>query len=370
VAVSLVLLIAAGLLVRTLELAQSTDVRFDSKELVVLSMDLNALDHDQARATALRAQLAERLKNLPGIQSVSSAQIMPFAGRRDDAIDLEGGESGLRVNANAVSPGYFQTLGIQLLRGRQFTEDDARSGSSSAIVSQAMVNSFWANVDPLGKRFRDGDGKSHEIIGVVGDISSTHLGKLDGPLFYTTDSLTNLGAQSFVVRTIGDAKKSVSAIREAAHSVDEHASFTVEPLEENIRHTLEPARTGAWFSGTISLLALIIAATGIYGVLSYRVVERTSEIGIRMALGAQSRDVLLFILLDGMKLAIIGTAIGVAAGIVVSRVLGSMMFGVASTDAITFAAVSLGALVVALLACYIPARRATNVDPLVALRSE
>jgi len=152
VAVSLVLLIAAGLLVRTLQQAQSTDVGFDSKKLLVLSMDLNALGYDEARTITLRAQLAERLKNLPGIQSVSSAEIMPFAGRRDDAIDVEGGESGLRVNANAVSPDYFQTLGIQLLRGRQFTEDDVRSGSSPAVVSQAMANSFWSSADPIGMR--------------------------------------------------------------------------------------------------------------------------------------------------------------------------------------------------------------------------
>ena len=370
VAVSLVLLIAAGLLVRTLQQAQSTDVGFDSKKLLVLSMDLNALGYDEARTITLRAQLAERLKNLPGIQSVSSAEIMPFAGRRDDAIDVEGGESGLRVNANAVSPDYFQTLGIQLLRGRQFTEDDVRSGSSPAVVSQAMANSFWSSADPIGKRFRDGDGKSHEIIGVVGDISSTHIGKLDGPLFYTTDSLTNLSGHSFVLRANGNLNEGVSAVREAAHSVENQASFTVEPLEENVRRALEPARTGAWFSGTISLLALIIAATGIYGVLSYNVVERTSEIGIRMALGAQRRDVLLFIVGAGMKLALIGTASGVAVGAVLTKVLGSMVFSLASTDAITFATVSIGALVVSLLACYLPARRATNVDPLVALRSE
>ena len=370
VAVSMVLLIGAGLLVRTLQKAQSTDVGFDSKDLIVLSMDVTPLGYDAARATSLRAQLAERLKALPGIKSVSGAEIMPFAGRRDDVMDIEGGDSGLRVNANAVSPEYFQTLGIPLRRGRLFTDEDVRSGQSPAVVSQATANRFWAGGNPIGQRFRDGDGKSHEVIGVVADVSSTYIGKLDGPFFYTTDSLTNLSAHGFVLRTNGNVNASLIAVREAARSLDKDAFFTAEPLEENVRRTLEPVRTGVWFSGTVSLLALIIAATGIYGVLSYNVVERTSEIGIRMALGAQRRSVLLLIVSDGLKLAMIGTAIGVAVGVVLTKVLGSVLVNLSATDAITFVTISSGALVVSLLACYIPARRATKVDPLVALRNE
>jgi len=370
VAVSLVLLIGAGLLVRTIQRAQSTDVGFDSKNLLVVSMDLSAQGYDEARATTLHEQIAERLKTLPGIRFVSAAQTMPFAGRRDDAIDIEGGESGLRVNANAVSPEYFRTLGIPLRRGREFTDEDVRSGQSPAVISQAMAKSFWSTDNPIGKRFRDGDGKSHEIIGVVGDISSTHLGKLDGPFFYTPGSLPELGQRSFVLRTNGNLKASVSAVREAASSLDKDAFVTVEPLEENVRRTLEPARAGAWFSGTVSLLALIIAATGIYGVLSYNVAERTSEIGLRMALGAQRRNVLLLIVGDGMKLALIGSAIGLAGAVVLMKIMASVLFGLGPADALTFAFVSGGALLVALVACYIPARRATKVDHLVALRNE
>jgi putative ABC transport system permease protein len=366
VTVSLVLLIGAGLIVRTLQRAQSSDVGFDSKNLMVLSMDVSALGYDEARVTTIRTQLAERLKSMPEIKQVSSAQIMPFAGRRDDAIDIEGEGSGLSVNANQVSPEYFQTLGIHLRRGREFTEEDVRSGQSPAIISQAMANRFWSDADPIGKGFRDGDSNWHEIIGVVSDISSTYVGKVDGPLFYTPASLTQSVGQSFILRLNGN----VNAVREAARSIDKDAFVTVEPLEENVRRALEPARTGAWFAGSISLLALIIAATGIYGMLSYNVVERTSEVGIRMALGAQRRSVLLLIVGDGMKLAVIGTAAGLAVAFTLTRVLGSVVFGVATTDALAFTAVAIGALVVALLACYIPARRATKVDPLVALRRE
>ena len=370
VAVSLVLLIGAGLLVRGLQQAQSTDLGFDQKNLVVLSMDLTTQGYDEVRAATFHAQLSERLKGLPGIRSVSLAQTVPFAGGRDETIDIEGGGSTLSVSANEVSAHYFQTLGIPLRRGRYFTEEDAHNGQSPAVISQAMANRFWPGADPLGKRFRDNPGTSHEIIGVVADISSRHIGRLDGPFFYTPASPAKLTGHSFVLRTNENVAASVTAVREVARSLDKDVFITAEPLEENVRRGLEPARMGAWFSGTVSLLALLIAATGIYGMLSYLVVERTSEIGIRMALGAQRPNVLLLIVGDGMKLAGVGIVIGVAVAFVLTKVMSSLLFGIGQTDALTFVAVSIGALGVALLACYIPARRATKVDPLVALRNE
>jgi len=370
VAVSLVLLIGSGLLVRGLQQAQSTNLGFEQKSLVVATMDLTTQGYDEARAATFQAQLSERLKALPGIKSVSLAQTVPFAGGRDETIDIEGGGATLSVSANEVSADYFQTLGIPLRRGRYFTDEDARSGQSPAVISQAMANRFWPGADPIGKRFKDTPGTSHEIIGVVADISSRHIGRLDGPFFYTPASPTRLTGHSFVLRTNENVAASVSAVREVARSLDKDVFVTVEPLEENVRRGLEPARMGAWFSGTVSLLALLIAATGIYGMLSYLVVERTSEIGIRMALGAQRPNVLLLIIGDGMKLAVVGIVIGVAVAFVLAKVMSSLLFGIGQTDAVTFATISIGALAVALLACYIPARRATKVDPLVALRNE
>ena len=370
VAVSLVLLIGAGLLVRGLQQAQSTDLGFDQRNIVVLSMDLTTQGYDEARAAAFHSQLGERLKALPGIKSVSLAQTVPFAGGHDETIDIEGGGSALSVSSNEVSPEYFRTLGIPLRRGRYFTDEDARGGASPAVISQAMASRFWPGADPMGKRFKDNAGTSHEVVGLVADISSRQIGKLDGPFFYTPASPAKLSGHSFVLRTNENQSASVSAVREAARSLDKDVFVTAEPLEENVRRGLEPARIGAWFSGTVSLLALMIAATGIYGMLSYLVVERTSEIGIRMALGAQRRSVLLLIVSDGMKLAGIGAAIGVAVAIVLAKVMSSLLFGLGPADAFTFATVSLGALAVALLASYIPARRATKVDPLVALRNE
>lgn len=374
VAVSLVLLIGAGLLVRGLQQAQSTDLGFDQKNLVVVSMDLTTQGYDEARAATFHAQLFERLKTLPGIKSAGLVQTVPFAGWRDETIQLEDREaSTLSVSANEVSADYFQTLGIPLRRGRYLTEEDARSGAAPAVISQAMATRFWPGTDPIGHRIKDSADRSHEIIGIVADISSRQVGKLDGPLFYMpvqSGSPGKLIANSFVVRTNENQRGVVSAVREVAHSLDKDAVISVAPLEENVRRMLEPARVSAWFSGTVSLLALIIAATGIYGMLSYLVVERTSEIGVRMALGAERRNVVLLIVADGMKLVGIGTAIGLVVAIVLTRVMTTLLFGLAPTDVLTFAAVSIGALAVALVACYIPARRATKVDPLVALRSE
>jgi predicted permease len=377
VAVSLVLLIGAGLLVRGLQQAQSTDLGFDHKNLVVVSMDLTTQGYDEARAATFHAQLSERLKALPGIKSVSRAQTVPFTGGRDETIEIEGAEatatshgSAPSVSANEVSAEYFQTLGIPLRRGRYFTEEDARSGASPAVISEAMARRFWAGADPLGKRFKDNAGTSHEIVGVVSDISSKQIGKLDGPFFYTPASPVKLTGHSFVLRTNENLAARLSAVREVARLLDKDVFVSAEPLEENVRRGLEPARMSAWFSGTISLLALLIAATGVYGMLSYLVVERTSEIGIRMALGAERRNVLLLIVSDGMKLAGIGIVIGVSVAFVLAKVMSSMVFGLGPADAFTFATVSIGALAVALLACYIPAKRATKVDPLVALRNE
>ena len=370
VAVSLVLLIGAGLLVRGLQQAQSTDLGFDHKNLAVLSMDLTTQGYDEAGATTLHAQLAERLKALPVIKSVSLAAIVPFSGLLETTIGIDGGQAAVNVGANVVSADYFQTLGIPLRRGRQFTEDDARSGQSPAVISQAMANRFWPGADPIGMRFKDLAGTSHEVIGVVADISSRQVGQLDGPLFYTPARPDKLAGLTFVLRTNDNVSASVTAIRDVARSLDKDAFIAVEPLAENVSRMLEPARTGAWFSGTVSLLALLIAATGIYGMLSYHVVERTNEIGIRMALGAQRRNVLLLVVSDGMKLAAIGIAIGLVIAIALTKVMGSMLVGIGPTDAFTFVIVSTGALAVALLACYVPARRATKVDPLVALRDE
>jgi putative ABC transport system permease protein len=333
-------------------------------------MDLTPQGYDEARASTFYAQLSERLKTSPAIKSVSLAQVPPFSGTRETTIDVEGGGvSSVSAGANVVSAEYFQTLGIPLKRGRQFSEEDGRTGEQPAVISQAMADRFWAGADPIGQRFRD-NGISHRIIGVVADISSRQVGELDGPLFYTPASPAKLNGLSFVLRTNENVAASMSAVREAARSVDKNVFVSVEPLEANVSRMLEPARMGAWFSGTVSLLALLIAATGIYGMLSYLVVERTSEISIRMALGAQRRNVLLLIVGDGMKLAAIGTAIGLAGAVALTKAMSSLLVEIGPIDSFTFVVVSTGALAVALLACYVPAHRATKVDPLVALRDE
>src|ERR1700754_253468 len=255
VAVSLVLLIGAGLLVRGLQQAQSAELGFDQKNLLVLSLDRATQHQDEARTTPLYAQLSERLKVLPGVESVSLAGVVPFAGVREAAIEIEGHEatsgSAISANANIASPEYFRTLGIPILRGRPFSEADALG--QSAVISQAMANRFWPGADPIGKRFKESGGTSYEIIGVAADISSKRVGQLDGPLFYTPASPHDLTDLSFVLRTNGNQAASISAVRELGRSLDKDAVVTAEPLEENVRRMLEPERMGAWFAGTVSL---------------------------------------------------------------------------------------------------------------------
>lgn len=212
VAVSLVLLIGAGLLVRGLQQAQSTELGFDQKNLLVLSMDLTTQGYDEARASTLYAQLSERLKALPAIRSVSLAEVAPFSGARETTIDIAGRGSSLSVGANIVSAEYLKTLGVPIRRGRQFTEEDARVGQSPAVISQAMANRFWPGVDTIGQRFKESGGTSHEIIGVVADISSRQVGKLDGPLFYAPASPAKLSGLSFILRTNENLPAAIGAV--------------------------------------------------------------------------------------------------------------------------------------------------------------
>jgi len=200
-----------------------------------------------------------------------------------------------------------------------------------------MANRFWPGADPLGQRFKDTAGTSHEIIGVVADISSRQVGKLDGPLFYTPASPAKLSGLSFILRTNDDQPATIGAIREVARSLDKDAFVSAEPLAENVRRTLEPARTGAWFSGTISLLALLIAATGIYGMLSYLVVDRTSEIGIRMALGAHGRSVLWLVLREALLLVAVGLVIGVLTSLAVTKTAATLLYELKPNDPLTIA---------------------------------
>ena len=235
-----------------------------------------------------------------------------------------------------------------------------------------MADRFWPDEDPIGKRFKD-NSSSYEIIGVARDISSLDLAQHDGPFIYLParfDRQAHEPALTLLLKADGNQPALAGAARDAVRSLDKNLVVSVKQLAENLASRLQPARTGAIFSGALGLLALLLAATGIYGVMTYFVSARTREIGIRVALGAQTSDVLKLVGNDGMRLALIGVVIGLAASLALTRLMTSFLFGVAPTDALTFAVVSVGLMAVALLACYVPARRATKVDPVVILRYE
>jgi predicted permease len=377
VAVSLVLLISAGLLLRSLQRAQSTDRGFDPEQVLALSLDTTAQGYDSPRTVELYRQLTERLAALPGVKSVGLASAIPFAGTQFTGIEIEDQGTKLagrsfQVNVNVVSPSYFQTLGIPLLRGRQFSGQEVTGSQSAAVVSKAMADRFWPNQDPIGKHFKDSS-SSYEIIGLASDISSIDLAEHDGPLVYLpaqTEGQTDKGGLTVLLKAGGNPSALAGTARDVVRSLDKNLVVSVKQLEENLDSRLQPARTGAMFSGALSLLALLLAATGIYGVMAYFVTERTREIGIRVALGAQTSDVLKLVVRNGMRLALSGVVIGLTGSFALTRLMSSFLFGVAPTDALTFAVVSVGLIAVALVACYIPARRAMKVDPVVALRYE
>jgi len=324
-------------------------------------------------------QVAERVRTLPGVKSASWATDLPLSDNTDClsfsiAGRPEPGPGKAReARFNVVGPGYFQTLGIPLLRGRDFTGQDTGATPGVVLINQAMVRSYWADEDPLGKQITM-DGKSFfSIVGVVGNVHQLGQVSETSPEFYLSylQDPVDWPYRTLTVRTAGDPLKLVNLVKQAVWSVNRDQPVSnIRTMEQVLAESVAQPRIFTLLLGVFAALALALASVGIYGVVSYSVSQRTHEVGVRLALGAEQFDVLRLVIGQGMLLTGIGLGIGLAGAMALTRFLSSFLYGVRPTDPITFAAVALVLAVVALLAAYIPARRAMKVDPMVALRYE
>ncbi|HYG10021.1 MAG TPA: ABC transporter permease [Pyrinomonadaceae bacterium] len=387
VAVSLILLIGAGLLINSFMRLSSVDPGFRTDKLLTMQVELSELKYpDHARRSAFYTELINRIEALPGVSSAAVTNWIPLV-RQGDSIgfSIEGRPDpapgqGKRptVVTRVTSPHYFQTMGIQLLQGRGFVEQDRVDAPAVAVINETMARRFWPDQDPIGKRITPGSPDSPDpddwitIVGIARDVRQFELVADPKPQMYLTYAQAGFFApRHLVVSTNVEPLGLASMVRKAVWEIDKDQPVSnIRTMEEVLSESIARQRFSMLLLGIFAAVALVLAAVGIYGVMSYSVAQRTREIGIRMALGARRSDVLKLTVGGGLKLVLIGVAIGLGAAFILTRVMSSLLFGVSATDPTTFIIISLVLIGVAVLASYIPARRATRVDPMVALRYE
>ena len=387
IAISLVLLIGAALALESLARLTMVKPGFDTQNVLTFALSLPGQTYDTpAKRTAFFDQAISRVSAIPGVDCAAIIDTLPLREGGDILFSIEGetavAPAGQPLDAEfrIVSPDYFRVLRIPLMRGREFTAADNASGAPVVVINQTMARMFWPAKDPIGRQVWLGKGLGpalsepapRRVIGIVGDVRESALGDMPGQGMFIpyTQTKWNTSA-SFLLRTRAAAAVSLPAIRSALHDVDPGEPLrNVESMEQVVSGSLNDWRFHAILLGIFGALALVMAAVGVYGVISYSVAQRTHEIGVRMALGAQRGSVLRLVIGQGLTLAGIGIAAGIAAAFGLTRLMESLLYGVSASDPLTFAAVAILLLVVALLACYVPARRAMKVDPMVALRYE
>jgi predicted permease len=379
IALALVALVGAGLFIRSMQNAQRIDPGFESTNLFMFNFDLGALHYDEGHGQQFFRAAIERAQASPGVQFATIADGPPLvgAGGFSRTIFPEGqdettGYRGTLTQLNNIAPNFFETLRIPLVAGREFNDSDRATTKPVAIASEAMAKHFWPNENVVGKRFHFfGDPTLREIVGVVRNTVVNNIGEEPQPLAYLPLTQNYSPAVVLQVRTAGRPEALISTVRAQVQSLDNNLALTnVQTIGEVIGQGLWAPRMGAALLAVFGALALILAVIGVYGVLSYSVNQQTREIGIRMAMGAQTGRVLSLIVGQGMRLAAAGLALGLLAAFAAMRLLGTLLFGVSAHDPLTFGAVSLVLALAAVFACYIPARRATKVDPIIALRYE
>ena len=382
VALSLILLVMAGLMIRSF--AKLTNIDPGMTTANVMSMRINrspAKSKDGSQNAIFFQNVIDRVKTLPGVEAAGVASHTPFVFTEEWPITVEsvsnGGVQTQSIDTRTVSADYFTTLQIPLVGGQVFSAEDGPQSAPVVIVNQAMVNRYWSNQDPVGKRIRIGDLNSKSpwftVKGVVKDSAQSALDEEISPEIYFAlgQMAGRYRRMNLTVRTSVDPKSTLAAIQSAIREVDkDQPVYQIQTMEELIGDSVATRRFALTILILFAVLALVLAGSGIYGVISYSVTQRTQEIGIRMALGASARDVLRLVLSEFMRLTAVGIALGLIGAYALTRLMTSLLFGVTPTDITTFVLVSIGLSVVALVACLIPARRATRVDPLVALRYE
>ena len=377
IAASLVLLIGAGLFVRSLRSAYSVDLGFDPDRMAVVAFNLRLQGYDEPRGRLLMDAMLDKARSIPGVQSAVFAQV-PLLGmeaRQRRGFRIEGytprpGED-MEYHFNHVGPGYFRTLGAKLLEGREFTSDDRTGAQGAVVVTEAFAKRFWPGQNAIGKRLLSGRQTSYQVVGVVANARYVFLNEPALPMVFLAAAQNYSSGMTLHVRTSGDPAAIVPVLRKELLDLNKDLPIVkAATLFEHMGTALLPARMAGFLFSVFGLIALALATLGTYGVVAYAVTQRTREIGVRIALGARHGEILGFILRGGAGLAVTGVAIGLAVSLVVTRFLSTFLYGISPTDPVTFAGISILLMLIALAACYIPARRAGGIDPMVALRHD
>lgn len=374
VAISLPLLICAGLFIRSLQKEQAIDWRFKTENRLVLSLFLKIQGYDETNGLKFAQQLLDRVRAVPGVLSASVARDIPSMASESgcDSRNSAMPSVGIPVfecSSNNVGAQFFQAMGIPVARGREFTAQDSEQGNKVVIINESFARLHWPGEDPLGRQLRIGEPSSplSEIVGIVKD-SVDFASMKEAPMLYTPFQDTE--AMRLVIHTSIDPSGMIQTLRQEISLLDENLPMRIMTMNELISSSIWRERLGVTLISILGGLGLLLTAVGIYGVTAYIVAQRTREIGVRMALGAQAGDILKLIMRQGIKLTVIGTIIGLAVALAGMRLLASFLYGVSTTDPMIFAAASIYLIGVALFACLLPALRATKVDPMVSLRHE
>jgi putative ABC transport system permease protein len=384
VSLALVLLIGAGLLIRSFLQLQQVNPGFDPAQVLTMQVSLPPSRYSQPnQVSGFFEQLIERIEALPGVQSAGGVTQTPLSGSNIRSsftiVNQPAPEPGHEPAANlrAITPDYFRTMGVPLLRGRPFAKTDVFDATGVVIINEIMAKQFFPDRDPIGQQLElgvsldDKEQTKREIIGVVGNVRQFTLEDEPLPEMYVPHTQQPWPGLTLAIRTTGDPMALSSAARDQLRALDpDQPVWNMRPMSQLVTASIARPRFYMTLLGTFAALALSLAAVGIYGVLSYSVTQRTHEVGLRMALGAQPRNVLMLIVKQGVKMTAIGLVFGLAGAFALTRLMSSLLFGVSANDGLTFLLLSLLLVIVALAACYIPARRATKVEPMSALRCE